>query len=414
MTDWILRQARLTDSTPLVDIALTAGRITAIAATLSLTAAHEWNLAGRVVLPGLVDAHTHLDKTYFPLHNQSGTLLEAIEVWRAHKRNRTKEQMQATVQRALQTAVANGVTAMRSHVDIEAASDLATIETILALREEWRERLDLQLVALGYPGGSAEQREAIRSALAMGVDYVGGVPALTPDPAAEVDAAFALAEAFGKPIDLHIDETEDPQMLSLARLAEQTVAHGMQGLVTAGHCCSLAFVDQPTAARVIDKVANAQLHIITLPSCNLVLMGRNHQPIPRGVTRVKELLACGVNVSAASDNVSDPFNPFGSYDLLQIANLNAHLAHLSGEAEIQQSLQMVTYNPAQALGLADYGIAIGKRADLVVVDTTAYLEAVTTIPPRLATFKDGRLLVQTHTERHWHLSPTQLQSDGSR
>lgn len=402
MTDWILRQARLTDATPLVDIAITGGRITAMAATLPLTAANEWDLAGRVVLPGLVDAHTHLDKTYFPLHNQSGTLMEAIEVWRAHKRTRTKGQMQATVRRALQTAVANGVTAMRSHVDVEADSDLATVEMILALREEWRDMLDLQLVALGSPSGTAENRTAMRSALAMGVDYVGGVPALTPDPHAEIDAAFALAEAFGKPLDLHIDETEDPQMLSLETLAEQTVAHGMQGQVTAGHCCSLAFVDQAIAERVMDKVAQAQLNIITLPSCNLVLMGRNHHPTPRGVTCVKELLARGVNVCAASDNVSDPFNPFGCYDLLQIANLNAHLAHLSGEEEIQQSLQMVTYNPAQALGLPDYGIAVGKRADLVVVDTTTSLEAVTTTPPRLATFKNGRLLVRTQLERQWH------------
>lgn len=412
MTDWILRQARIADSAPLTDIAIDAGCITAVGAALPLTAANEWDLQGRVLLPGLVDAHTHLDKTYFPLHNQSGTLLEAIEVWRAHKRNRTKAQIQTTVRRALQTAIGNGITAMRSHVDVEATSDLATVETLLALREEWRGLLDLQLVALGYPGGTAENRAAMRSALALGVDIVGGVPALTPDPSAEVDAAFALAEAFGKPIDLHIDETEDPQMLSLARLAEQTVAHGMQGQVTAGHCCSLAFVEQSTAARVIDKVAQAQLHIITLPSCNLVLMGRNHQPTPRGVTRVKELLGCGVNVSAASDNVSDPFNPFGSYDLLQIANLNAHLAHLSGEVEIQQSLQMVTHNPAQALALPDYGIGVGKRADLVVVDTTSCLETVTTIPPRLATFKNGRLLVQTRTECHWHVPPTQLRSNG--
>lgn len=412
MTDWILRRARVSDSAPLTDIAMQAGRITAVGGALPLIATHEWDVAGRVVLPGLVDAHTHLDKSYFPLHNQSGTLIEAIEVWRAHKRNRTKEQIRVTVQRALQTALANGVTAMRSHVDVEATSDLATVETLLALRDEWREMIDLQLVALGYPSGSTEQRAAIHHALAMGLDYVGGVPALTPDPAAEIDAAFALAETFSKPIDLHVDETEDPQMLSLERLAAQTVAHGMQGQVTAGHCCSLAFADQSTAERVMDKVVQAQLHIITLPSCNLVLMGRNHQPTPRGVTRVKELLARGVNVSAASDNVSDPFNPFGSYDLLQIANLNAHLAHLSGETEIQQSLQMVTQNPAQALGLADYGIGVGKRADLVVVDTTACLTAVTTIPPRLATFKNGRLLVQSHTERHWHFPPTQSRSDG--
>ena len=412
MTDWILRQARLDDVSPLTNLAITDGRIIALAPQLSLTADQEWDLAGRVVIPGLVDAHIHLDKTYFPLHNQSGTLLEAIEVWRANKRSRTQAQIQAAVRRALQTAVANGVTAMRSHVDVEAASDLATIETILALRAEWADLIDLQLVALGYPGGSAENQAAMRSALAMGVDFVGGVPALTPNPQAEIDAAFALAEAFGKPIDLHIDETEDPQMLSLETLAEQTIAHDMQGQVTAGHCCSLAFADAATAARVIDKVAQAGLHIVTLPSCNSVLMGRTLQPVPRGVTRVKELLARGVNVSAASDNVSDPFNPFGHYDLLQIANLNAHIAHLSGTAEIQQSLHMVTSHPAQTLGLADYGIGVGKRADLVVLDTTTCLEAVTTIPPRLATFKNGQLLVRTHSERRWHPALAQSRSDG--
>lgn len=412
MTDWLLRHARLDDRSPLTDLAIAAGRITALAPQLPLTAAQEWDLAGRVVLPGLVDAHTHLDKTYFPLHNQSGTLLEAIEVWRANKRSRSQAQIGDTVRRALQTAVANGITAMRSHVDVESTSDLATIETIIAVREEWADWIDLQLVALGYPGGSAENLAAMRSALSLGLDFVGGVPSLTSDPRREVELVFAMAEEVGKPIDLHIDETEDPQMLSLELVAEQTIAHGMQGQVTAGHCCSLAFVDPATATRVIDKVAEAGLHIVTLPSCNSVLMGRSLQPVPRGVTRVKELLARGVNVCAASDNVSDPFNPFGNYDLLQIANLNAHLAHLSGTAEIQQSLQMVTQNPAQALGLADYGIGVGKRADLVVLDTTSCLEAVTTIPPRLATFKTGRLLVRTHCERSWYATPAQSRSDG--
>lgn len=412
MTDWILRQARLDDATPLADLAIEAGRITALATHLPMTAAQEWHLEGRVVLPGLVDAHTHLDKTYFPLHNQSGTLLEAIEVWCANKRTRTKAAIQTTVRRALQTAVANGITAMRAHVDVDATSDLATMETMLAIREEWADLIDLQLVALGHPGGTAEHIALLQSTLALGADLIGGVPALTPDPQAEIDGAFVLAEAFGKPIDLHVDETEDAQMLSLEYLAEKTIAHGMQGQVTAGHCCSLAFVDQLTLERVIDKVAQAQLNIITLPSCNLVLMGRRQQPTPRGVTPVKALLARGVNVSAASDNVGDPFNPFGNYDLLQIANLNAHVAHLSGAAEIQQSLQMVTSHPAQTLGLRDYGIGVGKRADLVVVDATTCLDAVTAIPPRLATFKHGRLLVQTHTKRHWHLSPTQSRSDG--
>jgi len=385
-----------------VDIALNNGRIAALAPRLAAAATQEWDLAGRVLLPGLVDAHTHLDKSYFPIHNQSGTLPEAIALWRAHKGSRTKSDIDATVRKALRTAIANGVTAMRSHIDVEAKGDLATVETVLTIREELREQIDLQLVALGYPGGSAEQRQTIRSALSLGIDFVGGAPALTADPRAEIDAAFALAEATGKTLDLHIDETEDPQMLSLEYLAAKTKAHGLQGNVTAGHCCSLAFVDGQTASRVLDAVAEAQLNIVTLPSCNLVLMGRAIEPVPRGVTLVKAMLARGINICAASDNVHDPFNPFGNYDLLHIANLAAHTAHLSGNPEIQHALQMVTTNPAQTLGLGKHLVAIGSAADLVVLDTTDPLSAVTTIPARLATFKAGRLLVRTTITQEWH------------
>jgi len=398
--DWILRQARLADHQPLVDLALHNGRIVTSAPTITTPAAQEWDLAGRVVIPGLVDAHTHLDKSYVPTHNQSGTLLEAIDVWRQYKVTRTKADIARTVRRALETAIANGVTAMRSHVDVEASTDLQTVETILEVRETFRAQIDLQLVALGY-ATKAESQATMRSALALGVDLVGGAPALTPDPAAELDGLFALAEEHGKGLDLHIDETEDPHMCCLAGFAERAIAHGLQGQVTAGHCCSLAFVDQATAARVIAQVADAAMHIVTLPSCNLVLMGRGQHPTPRGVTLVQRFLEAGVNISAASDNVHDPFNPFGSYDLLQIANLNAHVAHLSGERQIQESLRMVTHRPAMALGLGDYGVVEGGVADLVVLDTTRVLAAVTDVPPRLATFKHGQLLVRTTIERQW-------------
>jgi cytosine deaminase len=190
-------------------------------------------------------------------------------------------------------------------------------------------------------------------------------------------------------------------MLSLEYLAEQTLAHGMQGQVTADHCCSLAFVDEATAQRVIDKVAEAGLNIITLPSCNLVLMGRGMQPVPRGITPVKAFLARGVNIAAASDNVHDPFNPFGSYDLLQIASLNAHLAHLTGEAELYASLKMVTDYPARTLGLPNYGLTEGATADLVIVDANRVLDTVLAPPPRLATFKAGRLIVRSTVVQHW-------------
>jgi cytosine deaminase len=397
-----LHQAQLLNDPTTVDLALHNGRIAEIAPTITAPTAESWDLGGRVVLPGLIDAHTHLDKSYTTLDNQSGTLLEAIDRWRAYKCTRTQADVARTVRQALRTAIGNGVTAMRSHIDVEAPGDLATVETILTIREELRDQIDLQLVALGYAGGSPEQRTTIRAALDLGLDLVGGAPALTADPRAELDATFALAEATGKPLDLHIDETEDPQMRTLDHLATLTQAHGLQGQVTAGHCCSLAFMDERSANRILDNVAAAQINIITLPSCNLVLMGRGQQPTPRGVTLIKELLARGVNVCAGSDNVHDPFNPFGNYDLLQIANLTAHVAHLSGTAEILQTLDMVTTRPAHTLRLPATGLTVGAPADLVVLDATTLLAAVTTIPPRLATFKRGFCLVRTTIERVWH------------
>ncbi len=403
--NWILRNARIADNGPLVDIALEADRIAGIepagSVLLMVEAANSRDLEGRVILPGLVDAHVHLDKTYSTLENESGTLLEAIDVWHRARESRGAADYSAAAAKAIQAAIANGVTAMRSHIDIGTPDELAPVEALLALREQFGNQIDLQFVTLGRATQSLEEYQGMVAALELGIDYVGGVPHLCPDPKAEIDAIFALAQRTGKPIDLHMDETENPAMISLEYLAEQTIAHGMQGQVTAGHCCSLAFVDEETAKRVIDKVAEAGIHIITLPSCNLVLMGRQMTPTPRGTTRVKELLAAVVNVSAASDNVHDPFNPFGNHDLLQIANLNAHLAHMTGLPELSQSLDMVTGHPAACMDLDDYGVAVGNRADLVVLDCRERIEAVLAPPPRLATFKAGKLVVETEIRRRW-------------
>ncbi len=399
--EWILRQARIDDDGPLVDIAIHAGTIVAIGEQLPQRGQQEWDVAGRVVLPGLVDVHVHLDKSFVELPNQSGKLLEAINVWLAARQGLTRASFMARAERALQLAVSNGTTALRTHVDTLERQDLVALEAILEVRAEWRHAVDLQIVALGAPGRSAAHNDVMHTALAMGADLVGGAPTLENDPTHAIASVFALAEASGKPIDLHIDECEDPQANALAMLAEQTTAHGMQGRVTAGHCCSLAYMDDVTAGQTIEQVARAQLNIITLPSCNLVLQGRHQQPSTRGVTRVGELVAAGVTVCAASDNVADPFNPFGAYDLLQIANLNAHVAHMAGASEIVASLGMVTAQPAHVMGLANYGIHSGAVADLVVVDAPSRRAAVTTIAPRLGVFKRGQLVVRTVIERTW-------------
>ena len=407
--DRLLRNARLHAHTHLVDIKIEGARIAAVTPAPDHDAAtgnlEVWDLDGRVVLPGLVETHTHLDKTYLPAANHSGTLLEAIDIWRAIKAQRGYTDVRAAALRAVQQAVAHGVTALRSHVDTEAAADLTTVQALLDLRAAVADVITVQLVALGDAAGTPEQRDTLRTALEMGVDCVGGAPVICPDPHATIDAALDLAQEFDKPVDLHIDETEDPAVLTLAYLAEQTVARDMAGRVTAGHCCSLAFVDDATAARVMDAVAAARINIITLPSCNLVLMGRGLRPSPRGGTRVKELLARGVRVCAGSDNVQDPFNPFGGYDPLRSAFLNAHTAHMTGEDELYAGLDMVTGLAARTLGLDDYGFVPGAAADLVVLDATRVLDAVIDPPPRLATFARGRLVVRSEVTQRWDAAP---------
>ena len=390
-----LLNARISGSDSLVDISIANGRIRTITPAKEQKNQHHKehiDLAGRVVLPGLIDPHVHLDKTYSTLENKSGTLREALDVWANYRKTRTRTDIRAAALKAIHNASVNGVTAMRSHIDIGAPGDLMAVEVLLELRHEMADKIDLQFVALGRSGGLAEWRAGMEQALEMGVDLIGGAPALCPDPQGEIDAVFELAAQTGKPIDLHIDETEDPEMLSLEYLAEMTIKHDMQGRVTAGHCCSLAFVDPETAKRVIDKVAAAEINIVTLPSCNLVLMGRHIEPKPRGATRVKELLAAGVNVCAGSDNVGDPFNPFGNYDPLFNANLNAHVAHMTGTEELTSSLDMVTGRAAHTLGLASDGIKVGRPADLVILDCQQIIEAVLTLPRRFATLKNGRFL----------------------
>ena len=400
---WVLRNANLGDQN-LVDIALDGGHITAVGANLQQRGLEAWDLAGRVVLPGLVDPHVHLDKTYAPFDNKSGTLEEAIRVWREHKGRFSHADHKARALKAVRQAVANGATAMRTHVDVDADClkvGFAALEALLELKAEVADLLELQIVALGNAGVNQDETAALRRALELGADLVGGAPALTDDPAGCLRATFDLAEAFGKGIDLHIDETENPETLTLSTLAKRTLEREFQGRVTAGHGCSLEFAPDEVAARVMDKVAEAGLNIVTLPSCNLVLLGRGRHPAPRGVTRVRELLARGVNVAAASDNVRDPFNPLGHYDPLFTANLTAHAAHLTGRGELDVCLELVTTRAARVMGLPDYGIFEGARADLVVLDTARRGDAVTALPGRLATFKGGRCVVRRRVQQTW-------------
>ena len=388
----VLRHARVDDGA-LQDIAFEAGKIVAISDRFEDSGREERNLEGRVVLPGFVESHCHIDKTLTVdrVENASGTLMEAIINWVAFKPSLTTDDYLARGRRALLMALRMGTTNLRTHVDVD-ANGLLALESVLELKREFAGRVDLQIVALGGPGVSNAEFAAMQQALEMGADIVGGCPAIRSNSKAEVLRAFELAEQFGKHVDLHIDENENPESLSLETLAEETIARGLEGRVTAGHCCSLAFMDERTADRVIEKVARAKINIVTLPACNLVLQGRKMNPTPRGLTRVKQLLEAGVNVVTGTDNVQDPFQPLGNFDLLAASNLTALAAHMTGRTQMLETLEMTTTRAAKVLGLEHHGLQVGCNADLVVIDAQSKLEALAQVSTNRMVIKAGKIL----------------------
>jgi len=408
---WTLRRARLRGRDGLYDLRLAA---TGLTVTPTALAAHappaappalaadggDWDLAGRLVLPGLVELHTHLDKTFTPSRNPEGTLIGAIDSFRAVVASRTAADIEGNAEAALRAAIARGVTRLRSHLNLGSPDDLAMIEILSDLRRRYRDRIELQFVAMAGLDGSDAARRLLEAALALGVDQLGGAPALAEDPSANVAATLDAAQALGLPVDLHIDENEDPASRTLLAFAEGALVRGLTGRLTASHCCSLAFMAPAERDAVLARVAEADIGVVALPACNLVLMGRGHWPVPRGSVPVKALHGAGVAVAAGSDNVQDAFNPFGGYDPLASATLAAQVNQLTSDGELDRVLDLVTGDAGRLFDGRPGVIEDGAPADLVVLDACDERAVVADPPPRLATFKDGRrVYVQVRDER---------------
>jgi cytosine deaminase len=296
-------------------------------------------------------------------------------------------------------------------VDVNDAIGLRGAEALLLAKERLRGLVDLQLVTLNTRLSGAEGQRGIdrfREAMCMGFDAVGGAPALDADPWEQIDRVFAVAQEFNAPIDLHVDESDNPADFCLPYLAEKTIAEGYQGRVVAGHCCSLAPVDRDQARRAIDLVREAGITVVSLPSANMYLQGRDDSGcIRRGITSVRELLQAGVPVACGSDNVQDPFNPFGRGDLLLVANLFAHAAHLGSPSEQACVLRAITAVPAAAVGYATYGLCVGAPADFVVFDTNDPAGLLPLVPPRRYVVKAGKVVATTRIDQ-WVASPGPL------
>ena len=360
------------------------------------------NCGGRLLMPGFVEPHVHLGKTLSldagGLENESGTLQEAIERWGSSEPGRDHADFVRRADAALRLALSRGVTSLRTHVNVGSSSQTA-LEALLDVRQSWRGRIDVQLVALGLPGTPAED-DAYREALALGVDVIGGSPNHAPDPKAAVHSAFRLAEESGRPIDLHIDENENPASHWLELIAELTLASGLGAQVSADHCCSLGYMPPADQHRIIGKVARSGMNVVSLPAVNLILQGHTDARA-RGIVPIRALLHAGVNVALGSDNVRDPFNPLGHYDPLWQANLAVHAAHLARADERHLALEMITGRAARVLGLKEYGLEVGHRADLVLLDADSPGEALSELPARLRVYKAGRLVYRQDVTREW-------------
>ena len=405
MLDLLIHNATLPDGRTGMSVAVQDGRITEVATGLpanlvQVQALETVDAQGQLLSPPFVDAHFHMDATLsygLPRINQSGTLLEGIALWGELKPQLTQD---AIVERALRYcdwAVAKGLLSIRSHVDTGDARMLA-VEALLHVKKQVAPYLDLQLVAFPQDGilRDAMGFDKLKQALALGVDVVGGIPHFErsmDEGAQSVKLLCELAAEQGKMVDMHCDESDDPLSRHIESLAFQTQRLGLQGRVTGSHLTSMHSMDNYYVSKLIPLMAEAQVHVVSNPLVNITLQGRHDTyPKRRGMTRVPELLAAGLTVAFGHDDVMDPWYGLGSADMLEVAHMGVHVAHMTSQAAMRQCFEAITTSPAKIIGLQGYGIAPGCNADMVLLQASNPLEAIRLRATRLKVWRRGKLV----------------------
>ncbi|SIQ89935.1 MULTISPECIES: amidohydrolase family protein [Acidiphilium] len=403
--DLLIRKASIRDNPVLVDLAIAGGRIVAIEPDITAPAARIIDAAGRVALPGLLEPHIHLDKALLDrrMPAQTGTLAEAIRITGELKRHQQRADVLARSRAVLDMAVMHGVTALRAHPDVDPIQGLIGVETALELKAEYADLLDIQIVAFPQEGiiKAPATLDLLNEAMRLGADVIGGCPYVEPsaaDAAAHIDRVFDLAARWGAPLDLHADfadDATDPRFATAGLIARRAIETGWHRRVTLGHVTSLAALMPDAAAPVIDRLAEAGIHIVSLPATDLYLGGRGDAASPRrGLTPVRRLRDAGVNVAFSSNNIRNAFTPFGKADPMLIGNLLAHAGQFGTAADQAYVIDMCTINAARAMGLAaDYGLRVGARADLIILDTMDAAAMLADLPLRAFVIKDGRVSV---------------------
>ncbi|WP_454626032.1 amidohydrolase family protein [Bradyrhizobium cenepequi] len=403
--DLVFRNARTRSASTPVDIGIAGGRIRAIEPRLACEAA-EIDIGGKLVLSGFVDTHIHLDKACLLGrcgHNHS-SVSEAIRAVAAMKRDFTVEDIYTRGARVVERAITFGTTRMRTHVEIDPRIGLRGFEAIRALKRDYAWAIDISPCVFPQEGltNDSGAEELLIAALRDGGEAIGGCPYMDTDPNAHIEKIFDLAQEFDVDVDLHLDFDLDPSWWHMEEVCRQTERRNYQGRVAIGHATKLSALPPDRLKAATELLARAGVAVTVLPATDLYLTGRDEtHNAPRGLTVAHKLVQRGVLCSVATNNVQNPFTPFGDASLLRMANFYANIAHAAVN-EFDACLDLVTDLPARLMNLRDYGIGVGKPADIVVLDTDSGRGAIAELPEVLMGFKSGR---QTFERRRPALFP---------
>jgi cytosine deaminase len=403
MLDLLIKNVNIANGGKALDIGVINGKISEIGQHIQAQAIKTIDGNGQLASAPFVDSHFHMDSALSlgqPRLNQSGTLLEGISLWGELKPSLTVESIKQRALELCQWSIARGTLAIRSHVDIS-DDRLLAVEALLEVREQMRDYIDLQLVAFPQDGflRYKNSRENLIRALDKGVDVVGGIPHFErtmADGAESIKQLCEIAQQRGLLVDMHCDESDDPMSRHIESLAYETQRQGLHGRVTGSHLTSMHSMDNYYVSKLLPLIKEAQVHVVANPLINITLQGRSDTyPKRRGMTRVPEMLDKGINVAFGHDCVMDPWYSFGTHDMLDVAHMGLHVAQMTGLQGMQNAYSAVTDNAAKVMHLEGYGLEVGCKADIVILEASSAIEALQLRPERLFVIKSGKVIATT-------------------
>jgi len=400
----LLRNVIIENAKEKTDIRITSGKFEKIGANLEAMPGEEIiDCKGKMALPPFIESHVHLDTCLTagdPCWNMSGTLFEGIECWSKRKEKLSKQDVKERAGKAIRMQAANGIQFVRTHVDVTDPS-LIAMEGMLELQQELKGIVDLQIVAfpqegiLSYPNG----KELMENAVKLGADCIGAIPhfEFTREYSVEsLNFAVKLAEKYDRLVDVHCDEIDDEASRGLETLACRAYEYGMGEKVTASHTTAMHSYNNAYTLKLFRLLKMSGMNFVSNPLVNTHLQGRTDTyPKRRGVTRVKELLEAGINVSFGHDDLFDPWYPLGNGNMVDVVHMGLHVCQMMGYEEILNSYKLITHNAARTLNLKNYGIKEGNPADLIVLDATNFYDALNQKAAMVYSFRGGKLIAST-------------------